>query len=48
MLNNKLLAYAIKVPLAHLLEPVADIFLDEFVGFLGQRWEGSVGSGGIG
>ena len=48
MLDHKFLGHTVKVALAHLLEPVPDVFLDEFVRLWGELREGSIGGGPVG
>ena len=42
MLNHEFLGNTFKVPFAHLLEPIPDILLDEFILFLRRGGECSI------
>lgn len=41
--DDQLLAYVIEIPLAHLLKPISDVLLDEFIHLLCQERKRAIG-----
>jgi len=42
MFDDEFLGHVIKVSLAHPLEPISNILLNEFIFFLRQRWKRAI------